>query len=188
MTLTHMYGEAIFPVMAGQPVLRSLERFVANRGGDSFVLDQLADGVSVGKVARGIVLEGHGAISRPFLYKWRDQSEARQQGWALAVKAGAEAHADRAGDVLDEIPEDPSPAQVARAKALSEYSKWRATVQDRERFGGQDSKLRVELDVGQALAGLLRDKGSMDKYKSLESKDLALSEGVEDAEYELLGE
>ncbi len=168
--------------MAGQPVLRELTEWIAKQGGDGFVLDQIADGVSIGKVAGGIVLPRHGGISRPLLYKWRDQREDRVKGWKLAVKASAEAYAEKAGDVLEDLPDDPTSAQVSKAKSISEYSRWAAGVRDRDTFGSADSKVKLEVDFGETLAGLLRaGRGSMDRHR-------APSREIEVAEVEVLPE
>jgi hypothetical protein len=133
--------------MAGQPVLRKLERYIAERGGDQWLFDRLAAGESVGAVAASIILEGHGQISRPFLYTWRNAGgEDRRTGWRLALEESADAHAEIAGEVLEGLPEDPTSAQVSLAGRRSAYRQWLAAKRNREVYGdGPQQQVNVNL-------------------------------------------
>jgi hypothetical protein len=128
--------------------MRKLEKEIEKRGGDQYVFDLLADGVSVGAVAKGIELEGHGPISRPFLYTWRnrDKTGQRREGWRLALEAAGEAHAERAGEVLDAVGADPSSAEVTLASKRANYLQWLAGKRD-ERFSDKGPDLNVQVQT-----------------------------------------
>jgi hypothetical protein len=147
--------------MASRPVLRELERYVESNGGDSFVLDRIAAGESVGRIAKSITLPKHGPISRPLLYAWRNRGDERRKGWALAMKASAEALSEDAGDCWDVLSEDPTSAQVAKARGMSEYKRWLASVRDRDAFGSSSGAVSVNLNVGSLHLDALRQVGHM---------------------------
>lgn len=168
--------------MAGQPILAALVRYVTDHGGDRFILDQLADGTPVGRVASAISLTGHGAISRPLLYKWRDQTDDRRAGWAAAMKDAAHAHAEDAGQVWDDLPEDPTTGQVATARGKSEYKRWLATVKDREHYGPPASAgaVNVHFNLGELHVEALRQAGNMDHQRLQPSEE---EQDIQDADY-----
>lgn len=126
--------------------MRKLEAEIERRGGDEYVTSQLADGVSVGAVAKGIEVGDHGPISRQFLYNWRNRSEARREGWALAMEAAGEALAEKAGEVLDEVCPEPSAAEVTLASKRSAYLQWLAGKRD-ERFSDKGPDLSVNVQT-----------------------------------------
>jgi hypothetical protein len=161
--------------MASQPVLRKLERYVEQQGGDAWIMDQLAAGLSVGQVAAGITLPGHGSISRPLLYNWRNKSEARREGWALAMKLRGHALAEEAGEVLDSlVGTAPSAAEVSLAKSRAEYRRWLAGRLNAEAYGeDKQALLNVNLNVGDLHLDALRRVGHMSADRREERTALA---------------
>jgi len=123
------------------------------------VLDQIADGVPVGRIAEQVVLDGHGPISRPLLYQWRDRSPDRKDGWAAAMKDAAHAHAEKAGECWDTLPEDPTTGQVQRARGQSEYRRWLAERRNREAYGTNSGGPGLVLNVGSLHLDALRQAG-----------------------------
>lgn len=165
--------------MASRPVLRELERYVETNGGDSFVLDRIAAGESVGRIAKSITLPKHGPISRPLLYTWRNRSDERRKGWALAMKASAEALSEDAGDCWDILSDDPTSAQVAKARGMSEYKRWLASVRDREGFGSAAAAVNLNLNVGSLHLDALRQVGHMGTLRGEPDPPLIEAEVVE---------
>lgn len=112
--------------MSGRPVLQKLCRFIEDRGGDSWVFDQIADGTTPGKVAAQVSLPGHGSISRPLLYQWRDAGGTeRREAWTHAMKSRGEALVDEAGDILDDLADGmPTSAEVSLAKERANHRRW----------------------------------------------------------------
>lgn len=149
--------------MAANPNMRKLEKYVAANGGDSCILDLLSDGWSVRRIAESISLPGHGTISRPFLYRWRNRDDERVKAWAVAMKTGAHALAEDSGEVLEELPEDPTSAQVAKAKGISEHRKWLAGKRNDD-YDAKPAGLNVNiLSAGDLHLDALRQAGHMDR-------------------------
>jgi hypothetical protein len=147
--------------------MRELTRWLQAEGRDPerYILDQLASGVSVGKVAAGIVLPRHGPISRPFLYQWRDKGgPERKEAWRLAMKASGEAHAELAGDVLD-LPDGFQREELGAAKAKSEYHRWMAGLRDKSLVEPQQAAVNLNLSLGSLHLDALRQAGSMDRQQ-----------------------
>ena len=109
--------------MASNPVMRKLEAFVKAMGGDEWIFDMIKEGLGVKRIAARTDLPGHGSVSRSFLYNWRDKSPERQASWRRAMQEGAHALAEDAGDYMDDLPEEPTSAQVAKAKGQAEHRK-----------------------------------------------------------------
>jgi hypothetical protein len=148
--------------MASRPKLRKLSRLIQQQGGDRFILDRIADGESVGRIAKSITLPGEATpISRPFLYSWAHADDDRWEGWQLAVKHSGEALAEKAGDVFEDLPEGFDKDQLGKAKAQSEYYRWMARMRDREGFGDRQSPDTVVniLSVGEQHLAALMEKG-----------------------------
>lgn len=163
--LTPVTGWAIFLRMAAQPVLRKLCKQIEERGGDEHVFDMLRAGLSVRRIAETFDVPGHGSISRPLMYRWRDKSEERQAGWAAAMREGAHALAEDAGDVLEDLPEDPTSAQVAKAKGISEHKKWLAGLRDRDSYGAGPSTVVGVIGLPELHIEALRAAGNMDRQR-----------------------
>jgi hypothetical protein len=170
--------------MSGRPVLRALAAWIEEAGGDLWVFDQIADGVPVGKVAEQITLKGHGGISRPLLYQWRDmqgEDSERRRGWAAAMKDAAHAHAEKAGEVWDTLPEDPTTGQVQRARGQSEYRRWLAGHRNREDYG-EGVKAGVVVNIGSLHLDALRQAGHIAREEIPHAEVLELPAEIEEVE------
>ena len=159
--------------MAGQPYLRKLSKWIEQQGGDEYILDQIADGVPVGRVASAITVPGYTRpVSRPMLYKWRDSGgEERVQGWALAIEASGDSHAEDAGTVLTDLPEGFDKEALGQARAISSYKQWIAGKLNK-RYSEQKDSVRVELNVGELHLDALRQAGHMDRIEDADFKVL----------------
>lgn len=151
--------------MAAQPVLRKLGKQIDERGGDEHVFDMLRSGMSVRRIAETFDVPGHGSISRPLMYRWRDRSPTRKEGWAAAMREGAHALAEDAGDILEDLPEDPTSAQVAKAKGISEHKKWLAGLRDRDKYGQGPSTVVGVIGLPELHIEALRQVGHMDQQR-----------------------
>lgn len=171
--------------MPGQPKMRKLSRYIESQGGDAYIMDRLAAGESVGKIAKSIILPGETKpISRPFLYSWRNKSEDRRKGWELAMQLSADALAEDAGDILDELAEEyePTSAQVSLARSRSEYRRWLASMRDKEKYGEKKGDVNVNvLSLGDAHLEVLRKLGQRAEPEQIEAADYkVLPPGEED--------
>src|SRR5687768_10926884 len=109
--------------MAGRPLLNRLASDIEALGGDAWFFDLVAEGVSVQAIAR----EHLGGVSRALIYDWlnSDPSGGRRERLARARELAAEAHAEKAGEVLDElVGKKASSADVQLATQRSNFFKW----------------------------------------------------------------
>ena len=163
--------------MASNPVMRKLETFVKAIGGDEWIFDMLAEGLPVKRIAARTDLPGHGPVSRSYLYRWRDKSPERVAAWAKAIRDGAHALAEDAGDYMDKLDEDPTSAQVAKAKGQYEHRKWLAAKRNKEAYGDGPAVLVNVLGAGELHLDALRQLEHMNPQLALpEGKCEVLSE------------
>lgn len=166
--------------MTGQPVLHKLIRYVEAKGGDEWLLNRLADGESVGAIAKSIDLPGHGSISRPMLYNWRNKGgEPRREGWRLALKASGHALAEDAGEALNELRgTGATAAEVSLARSRSEYLRWLAGKRN-ERYGEKATVVDLTLNVADLHLDALRRHGHMGRPQVVEADVVELLEAGE---------
>lgn len=159
-------------------MLRRLSRLIEQQGGDRFILDRIASGESVGRIAKSITLPGASQpISRPFLYTWKDADDDRAEGWAAAMLMSGEALAEKAGDVFEDLPEGFDKDELGKAKAQSEYYRWLARMRDKEGFGEKTAQVEVNiLSVGEQHLAALMERGK----RNVEALPVA------DADYKVL--
>lgn len=167
--------------MAGRPFLRALDQRIEQFGiaahgadvegtdmtpGELWFFDQVADGLSLQKIAAKC------GVSRRQLYFWMDmdgQKERRRGLLAESREWSAEAHADKAGEILEgvgEFDEDGrriplSAPEVALAKERSGYRRWLAGVRDPGQYGDKRGQVNVNLSVGELHLDALMAHGRM---------------------------
>lgn len=112
--------------MSGRPVLQKLIQYVEQAGGDSAILDRIASGETPGSIAKDISLPGHGTISRPLLYQWRDAGgQERREAWKHAMACRGEQLVEEAGEILDELAgQMPTSAEVSLARERANHRRW----------------------------------------------------------------
>jgi transposase-like protein len=124
--------------MAGRPVLAEVNRKLREEmGGEEFVFNALANGETVGQVARKL------GISRRYLYYWRDEKGERERRaplWAEAILLAGGAHAERGLEGLEALErvKDLTAPQVSLASALARHRSWLAGKLDPEGFGDRN--------------------------------------------------
>lgn len=131
--------------MASRPILDQLARDIEARGGDDYIFDKIADGVSIGKIMAEF------GRNRRLLYEWRDLVPGRAECWDAAMRLSAEAELEKATydfDRLDRIidTDDPAPlrrvpiaAEVQLVTGRAKYRQWLASRKDPERFGEKNT-------------------------------------------------
>lgn len=112
--------------MAGRPVRDKLTRYIEEHGGDDYILDRIASGETPGAIAASISLPGHGTISRPLLYAWRDAGGTeRREAWKHAMACRGEGLIEEAGEILDELAGNmPTSAEVSLARERANHRRW----------------------------------------------------------------
>ena len=166
-----------------RPLLDKLGRLVEREwGGDAFILDQVANGVSIRKIAEGIELPGYGPISRGMVYDWKKRGgEPRAKAWREAMRLSGHAHAEDAGDILDDLKDTiPSAPEVNLARSRSNYRTWLAGKRN-DQYAEKQANVQIALNVGELHLDALRKRGHMDAVRTADTPP-----AIEDADYKIL--
>jgi hypothetical protein len=144
--------------VASQPKTTALARRVSKPGGLEPILARTEEGETWTSIAASydcsprtlkVALKRAGA--------WDAVLEAR--------RASADAHAEMAADVLDDLArrsdegEVLGSADVSLARSRSEYRRWLAGVRDREQYGTRDAQATVNVTIGDLHLDALRRAG-----------------------------
>ncbi len=118
--------------MAGRPLLLALAKRIDTEGLEDLIFEAVAEGIPVGKMC-----EKFGITSRKMFYDWKGKSGARHEQYLAARLIAAEAHAEKAGEILDELKDKVllTGPDVQAATSRSKYQQWLASVKNREEFG-----------------------------------------------------
>lgn len=137
--------------MAGQPFFHALSRKIDALGGLEFVLDRVADGESLRRVADRI------GCSRAYVEKWLRADPERYAAWREAKRIGAGAKFDEAEEIIDDAAGALSPVQVQAATARAKHKVYMAGVMDREEYGeNPKSQVNVNISAGELHLDALR--------------------------------
>ena len=151
--------------MPGRQRLQALGARIEGQGGEAVIFDRIADGETITAICRTY------SVSRRMIYNWiHAGGEDREHGWKLAKELSAEAHAEKAGEVLEDVAGGIiTTADVSLAGKRSAYHQWLAGKRNRKEFGEDAGKVNVQVNV---LADLhldaLRKAGSMTSPQSPE--------------------
>lgn len=162
--------------MPGQPKFHELSQEIEGRGaadgvtGDEYVFDRLRGGETPGAIAKSL------DVSRGLLYKWRDASQERRSAWAAAMKDSAEARAEDAGELLDELVGTAlTPAGVSLARERASHRRWMAGVLDPDTYAPQQAAAGVTINIQGLHLDALRQYGRMRPVES--EQPLAIGSG-----------
>ena len=131
----------------------------AKPGGAEWVMDQLADGRAVGKVATEL------GVSRRYLYMWRDRpghKETLKPMWEAAIKLSAEADLENSTADFDRLDREicvnpetgemgtrvPATAEVQLVTGRAKFRQWLAGRKDPEKYGDKQAGVNVNLNLG----------------------------------------
>lgn len=161
--------QAIASGGGGRPRQVEFNRRIAEKGaveglsGDEWFFLQIAGGRSLSEAM------GQFGMSRAWFYTWlKEAPEQRRALYAEAKRMSAEAIADEAGEVLDDLASNPlaTPTAVALATARSRYKQWLASKRDPEQFGERQAAVNVQLNVGALHLDALRQVGRVPAEQS----------------------
>lgn len=105
--------------MPGKSKTRAAFALIEKSGGEQFILNRVAEGATLKQLAEEL------GISRPMLSAWCNNS-TRQDAYARARRAAAEAYMDQGLEILDNA----SPEDVQVARARSDFRKYLAARLD----------------------------------------------------------
>lgn len=173
--------------MTGRPMLRDLARRIEDQGGDAVILDRIADGDTITKIARDW------DVSRRMIYDWIHLDEEREQAWAKAKTMSADALVDQAADALESAPATPTNADVSLIDKRVNFKKWLAAKRDRDQYGEEEKRgVEVNVNLQELHLNALREAGGMNGHpKNQEIESVGNAAGVltvQDADFEVVEE
>ncbi len=136
--------------MAAQPIKRRLLADIKQAGGWEKVFERIASGETQTGIAKGF------GVSQGFLSRILNQDEERRRAFREAKRQAAQAYADEAKQIVDDVPADRD--EIAKARERAGVRKWLAGVYDREQFGEPVPGLDVTLNVGELHLAALRHR------------------------------
>lgn len=120
--------------MAGHPFLRALLASIKTRGGWSPILERIASGEPLVRIAKDY------KCSRWSMYKLINKNERLRALFQEARRQSAFALAEEGTDILDDlVGSNPTREDVALARERVAQRRWLAGAYDRETFGIQSS-------------------------------------------------
>lgn len=125
-------------------------------GGEDAFFALVEEGKSIAKIARRL------GCSSTSIHAWLDAGEGRRAKLAQARAVGADYHADRAGEVLEElVGQVPTAPEVTLANSRSNYHRWLAGVQNRDVYGDKPQAVNVQVSINQLHLDALRQAGAV---------------------------
>lgn len=119
--------------MTGRPKLLALRKRIADDDLEDDIFEAVAEGTAIGNLCTMFKI-----TSRKMFYDWKGKDGPRHDKYTAARLIAAEAHAERAGEILDELVEDKSfltGPDVAAATSRSKYQQWLASIKNPADFG-----------------------------------------------------
>ena len=171
--------------MPGRPVLRELARRIEVLGGEDFVFEQLASGITQAKLADGL------DTNRRMVYSWSKMTPERREKFVYYRKLGAGAAFDESVDILDDMVDDPdlNSAKVSLARARSQAKRAYAAKMNPEKYG---DKQVIDINVTHSDVHIeaLKEANALKEAFIAANRQLGPGSGenVVEAEYELEGE
>lgn len=145
--------------MASRPKLQKLRRLIEDHGGEPFVFEFVADGLSMKATAEAIGEVIGMEFSRGLLYQWLDIPDHKERRRRLLKEAradSAERLAEDAGEILDDLQdkETLSSADVQLGAQRSKHRQWLAGIRNKD-FSPK-SGVEVNISVGELHLEALR--------------------------------
>lgn len=113
--------------MPGMPVKRKLLKDIKRQGGFTAVLERIANGESVGKVATTF------GVSRGMMIKVLTDNGADKSAFDEARRLSAEAHVEKATDIADHVKANRD--DIFKARLQIGHLQWLASKLDRDTWG-----------------------------------------------------
>lgn len=128
--------------MAGRPLLQALSKMIEEKGGDDYILDQVAANVPVREIIMEFTNPETGRpLSHPMLYYWRDAGgEKRKKAWKEAREIAAHGLIEDAQRDLEELDASTvmTPADVQLLREKNSFRQYLAERYNRREYGRQD--------------------------------------------------
>lgn len=150
--------------MAGRPKLLALKKRIAEDDLEDEIFEAVAEGLSIGKM-----IVKFDITSRKMFYDWKGKEGPRHDKYKAARLIAAEAHAEMAGEILDNLANARllTGPDVQAATARSKYQQWLASVKDRDQFGAQDKSPAITLNFNDLHFDALRNAAPTKRNRAL---------------------
>lgn len=125
-------------------------------GLDAIGVDAICAWIEEDKSYRWIAQEC--GVSVSVLYRWIEATEERSARVAASRAFSAHACDDKAEIYLGTIPDDGTPAQIARARELASHMRWRAKVRNPQYGDKTETTVKGKLDINHGLQNLDPEK------------------------------
>jgi len=176
-----------------RPLLRYLSRVIEEQGGDDVIMDRLA----AGETWKSIISDYENPktkkpFTRGMIYHWiQDGGEERVRKWKEAKAIAAYAHAEDAGEILDNDGELPiTSAEVGLIKERAKYRQWLAGKYNQKDFGEAPAQAgNVNINLGSLHLGALQKaaenraqqiEADEDEPKQIEEADVEIVDDADD--------
>lgn len=150
--------------------LSPVAQAVLRMGGEDAILEQIASGVTLTKIAK----EGNASYQNLLL--WFQRQPARHEKYKQARVRSAGALADQAMDVVDDAdiskPETAN-AAIRKAEKQAEIRKWRAGLANRAEYGNQEAG-NLNVTIGALHLNALRKLGGPQPMPILEGEVISV--------------
>jgi hypothetical protein len=128
--------------MPGTPIKNKLIADIAamgdgERSGDEVILDRIAGGETITGIAREL------GVSRPFLSGYLNRTPHGKAALKEAIAVRADAHAEKALQLADDVAENPN--SIAKAREQIATRKWLAGVENPEKYGAKAATVNVTI-------------------------------------------
>lgn len=143
-------------VMAGRPLLRTLEYKIEEAGGDEIVWDLIRSGMWVKDVA-----EEFGVHYKTLMAWVRRGGDERVAAYEQAKSESADALVERGAVTLENADETLS-SSVQKANAIANYLKWLAGKRDKTQYG-DGPQTQINVDLGGLHLNALREAGQLQR-------------------------
>jgi hypothetical protein len=142
----------------GKPKTAKLWRDIQRKGGEEYIWSLVRSGLKVREIGERFGVSNH------MIYNWINKGgEERRTAYRLARKESADAVADRAGDILDDLADESTKREITSpevklAEARAQHDKWLASKADPEMYGETKAPL---LQIGELHLSALRQHGAV---------------------------
>lgn len=177
--------------MAGRPRLRRLAADIDAAGakeefdsGEEWILDHIADGWGMKRIAEMLTERFGYNVSRPQLIAWTHLGTDRRKKVEAARKEAAWVKAEEAGDLFEDLAKKSfiEQSDVSLAKERSGWRRWYAGKLNPEEFGDAKAEVQVNITAGELHLSALIDASRRAKGLTAPSTDALPAGDVQEAE------
>jgi hypothetical protein len=123
---------------------------VKEKGGWQVILERIANGETFKQIAPDY------GVSKSYVHRMisRKSQPKLREAYERARRESAEAHAQKALEILDNV--TPTRDEIAKARAQAEHRRWLAQAYDRDTFGPPQQNAQVTLNIASLHLDALR--------------------------------